>query len=39
MDALMHGNDTAVKELVELGADLNAFDKEVRQTCSRSFTL
>jgi hypothetical protein len=30
MDALMHGNDKATKELVELGADVNAYDEQVR---------
>jgi len=29
MEALVHGNDDAVKQLVQLGADLNAYDEEV----------
>lgn len=30
MDALLHGNDAAAMELVDLGADVNAVDFEVR---------
>lgn len=36
MDALVHGNDNAVKEQVELGAHVNAFDNEVgRLYCNK----
>lgn len=34
----MHGNDAAAVQLVELGADVNAYDHEVGQTDSQTDT-
>lgn len=34
----MHGNDAAAKQLVELGADVNAYDHEVGQTARQTDT-